>query len=169
MPRITRRSIWHNYRPPTKLREGNVFTGVCHSAHGGGNGELYPRDHASSLGLYPPPTNHKSRRYASYWNAFLFSMLIFFDKCPPGEVDITRLPCLSVWTDPGVGREDEAGRDGFVAEIRGCGRKGRRRKKRTAWELERSDRSYYVAPFVNTMNSLPQFPWAVSANSSCTI
>ena len=24
-----------DYRPPTKLREGNVFTGVCHSVHGG--------------------------------------------------------------------------------------------------------------------------------------
>ena len=24
------------YRPPTKLGEGNVFTGVCHSVHGGG-------------------------------------------------------------------------------------------------------------------------------------
>ena len=23
------------YRPPTKLREGNVFTGVCHSVGGG--------------------------------------------------------------------------------------------------------------------------------------
>ena len=24
------------YRPQTKLREGNVFTPVCHSVHGGG-------------------------------------------------------------------------------------------------------------------------------------
>ena len=24
------------YRPPTKLREGNVFTGVCHSVQGRG-------------------------------------------------------------------------------------------------------------------------------------
>ena len=28
------------YRPPTKLREGNVFTGVCHSVHGG-RGTVY--------------------------------------------------------------------------------------------------------------------------------
>ena len=25
------------YRPPTKLREGNVFTNVCHSVHGWGS------------------------------------------------------------------------------------------------------------------------------------
>ena len=25
----------HHYRPPTKLREGNVFTPVCHSFQGG--------------------------------------------------------------------------------------------------------------------------------------
>ena len=26
------------YRPQMKLREGNVFTGVCHSVHGAGGG-----------------------------------------------------------------------------------------------------------------------------------
>ena len=33
----TRHTSWirYFYRPPTKLREGNVFTGVCHSVHGG--------------------------------------------------------------------------------------------------------------------------------------
>ena len=28
------------FRPPTKLREGNVFTGVCHSVHGMGLGRI---------------------------------------------------------------------------------------------------------------------------------
>ena len=28
-------SLTHCYRPQTKLREGNVFTPVCHSVHGG--------------------------------------------------------------------------------------------------------------------------------------
>ena len=28
-------SISYYYRPPAKLREGNVFTSVCHSVHGG--------------------------------------------------------------------------------------------------------------------------------------
>ena len=40
------------YRPPTKLREGKVFTGVCHSVGGGGRGlsEYVSRDdHQVSL------------------------------------------------------------------------------------------------------------------------
>ena len=31
-----------HYRPPTKLREGNVFTGVCSSGRGGGRISLVP-------------------------------------------------------------------------------------------------------------------------------
>ena len=31
--RVKRKMIHNIYRPPTKLREGNVFTGVCHSVH----------------------------------------------------------------------------------------------------------------------------------------
>ena len=31
-----------NRRPPTKLREGNVFTGVCHSVQGVGPHLEYP-------------------------------------------------------------------------------------------------------------------------------
>ena len=27
--------FYNIYRPPTKLREANVFTGVCHSVHEG--------------------------------------------------------------------------------------------------------------------------------------
>ena len=32
---------YHYYHPQTKLREGNVFTHVCDSVHGGGG--LWPR------------------------------------------------------------------------------------------------------------------------------
>ena len=33
---LLKRELWFYlfyYRPPTKLREGNVFTGTCHSVH----------------------------------------------------------------------------------------------------------------------------------------
>ncbi len=54
------------YRPPTKLREGNVFKGVCQSVHGGSApppGTMPPRT-VRSLGPYPlswdhtPPWDH---------------------------------------------------------------------------------------------------------------
>ena len=35
-------SVSYSYRPPTKLREGNVFTGVCHSVHMGEGGRAVP-------------------------------------------------------------------------------------------------------------------------------
>ena len=91
-----------NYRPPTKLQEGNVFTGVYLST-GRGRVSLVPCPFLvpgpmsflgegvrvslvpCPLGVgipytlpapgipYPPhPRNNKSGRYASYWNAFLF-------------------------------------------------------------------------------------------------
>ena len=69
------------------LGQGNIFTPVCHSVHGGGGlsasvraGILpTPPDHAPA----PPETMHPRRtacweirstrgRYASYWNAILF-------------------------------------------------------------------------------------------------
>ena len=46
---------------------------------GGGGGVVpfhnAPQDHTHP-GLYPPPRNHKSERYASHWNAFL--LFVFF-------------------------------------------------------------------------------------------
>ena len=51
--------------PPVKLREGNVFTGVC----------LF-------TGEYPFPLyeiRSTSGRYASYWNAFLFMITFNID------------------------------------------------------------------------------------------
>ena len=50
------------------VREGNVFTGVCHSVHN--------RPHAYSVTAHPCwLLGHLSwcGRYASYWNAFLFT------------------------------------------------------------------------------------------------
>ena len=54
------------YRPSTKLRECNVFTGVCHSVR---QGQGVPSQNAP--GTAPPPDPQKSGWYASYWNAFL--------------------------------------------------------------------------------------------------
>ena len=77
------------YRPPTKLRKGNVFCRVCHSVQGRGSTQnprpwpwtcplpqamLY-RDHLLfnlDLTVQNPQIRLVSRRSASYWNAFLF-------------------------------------------------------------------------------------------------
>ena len=74
------------YRPPTIVREGSIFTCVCHSVHRGVVWLSHPRttsppprpEHLTPWGQYPPGTrpppplrNHKSGRYTSYWNAFL--------------------------------------------------------------------------------------------------
>ena len=41
-----------NYHPQTKMREGNVFTSVCHSVH---RGKVYtPGKTLSPLGRHPP-------------------------------------------------------------------------------------------------------------------
>ena len=53
--------------PATKLRQGNVFTPVCHSVHGGVS--------ATHTLARPPCPVHAgirstSGRYASHWNAF---------------------------------------------------------------------------------------------------
>ena len=76
----------NHYRPQTKLREGNVFTGVCDSVHGGvpGPGGLWFQwGGAWSGGAGPggsglggvPGGDHADGyccgRYTSYWNAFL--------------------------------------------------------------------------------------------------
>ena len=69
-----------NYCSPKKLREGNVFIGVCVilSTEEGGIG--YPGE-----GVYPAP-NHKSRRYTSYWNVFLLELALRFDHIDDKEV-----------------------------------------------------------------------------------
>ena len=76
----------------TKLQKGNVFMPVCHSVHRWGRCTppgrhplpgipppppplgRHPRGQTSLLGRHPPPDGHCSKRYASYWNAFLFSL-----------------------------------------------------------------------------------------------
>ena len=52
----------------TQLWQGNAFTSVCHSVHREG---VWQAD-------TPPPDGQCSRRYASYWNAFLLSIYKFF-------------------------------------------------------------------------------------------
>ena len=50
--------------------EGNVFTGVCHSVHGGG--VCLWREGCLHGGDKPlPEIRSTGSRYASYWNAFL--------------------------------------------------------------------------------------------------
>ena len=74
LPKYSRSSY---YRPQPKLRQDNVFTPVCDSVHREG-GSLSGRP---PPGQRPPPTpppldrdsrTVTSRRYAFYWNAFLF-------------------------------------------------------------------------------------------------
>ena len=61
----------------SKLREGKVFRRVCLFTWGGSSAKPpgpdppRPWDQTIPLGPDPPPSNHKSGRYASYWNAFL--------------------------------------------------------------------------------------------------
>ena len=85
------------YRPQTKLREGNVFTGVCDSVHGGVPGPggclftggclvLGGACSGGGLLLAPgeggvpggdPPNGYCCGQYASYWNAFLYFKVSF--------------------------------------------------------------------------------------------
>ena len=68
------------YPPQTKFREGNAFTGVCHSVHSW----VRPSHNAPPSARTVPPwdrtfppspaQNHKSGRYASYWNTFLLQI-----------------------------------------------------------------------------------------------
>ena len=71
------------YRPRSEASEGYVFTGVCHSfCSTGGGGERWATPMVNHLSPPPqdqvrtstpsPPRLHAGRRYASYWNAFLF-------------------------------------------------------------------------------------------------
>ena len=82
----------------TKLRQGNIFTSVCHSVHGGGgrsaplHAGIYPTGPKQTFPPGPktdppgpkeippgpkadtPGARSMSGRYASYWNAFLLGM-----------------------------------------------------------------------------------------------
>ena len=84
-----------HYRPQTKLREGNVFTPVCDSVPGEGGtcgeGDMWwvkrgcmVKGHALWRGVHGERgggvcnrDGHWSRRYAPYWNAFLFREVFF--------------------------------------------------------------------------------------------
>ena len=91
--------VWvSHYRPQTKLRQGNVFIGVCLSTGGisgsvsllwggylwyhvpSGGIQVSRGGHVQEVGTHPPPPGYMgqyeiwstSGRYASCWNAFLF-------------------------------------------------------------------------------------------------
>ena len=68
-------NILHIYRPQRSCGQGYVFTRVCDSVHGGGG---LPQ---CMLGYHPPGSRppgirSMSGRYASYWNAFLYTSLV---------------------------------------------------------------------------------------------
>ena len=59
----------------TKLGQGYIFTGVCHSVNGGVSGPGGCLVLGGCLVETPPRDGHCCGRYASYWNAFLFLVL----------------------------------------------------------------------------------------------
>ena len=81
-------SSWYFCRPQTELQKGYVFTPVCHSVH---RGWVSAPVHAVIHTPFPqadtppwahphladtrPPDGYCSRRYASYWNAFLLGFI----------------------------------------------------------------------------------------------
>ena len=65
---LARIGEWHHNL--SEKTEGNVFTRVCHSVHEGGG--LCPGGQRP-ISRQRPPRTVKSGRYASYWNAFLFT------------------------------------------------------------------------------------------------
>ena len=93
-PSQTTTAILQGNPSATKLRQGNVFTGVCQSfcsqcSQGGSVWQTPPwadiprqtppfRHPLPSACWDTPPGGHCSGRYASYWNAFLFSISVQF-------------------------------------------------------------------------------------------
>ena len=105
------------YHPQTNLRDGNVFTPVCQSILSTG---VCPRMHLDrgcsekgrgkrwcGEGVYtpPPPPNttsdgHQSRQYASYWNAFLFQIVIVLIKLRGNYLSIEGRVFSPAWVAP---------------------------------------------------------------------
>ena len=77
--------------PATKLRQGNVFTAVCHSVHGGVChtpwADTPPGRHPRAVHAGIRST---SGRYASYWNAILYSLTILTRSV------LVPIPCLLI-------------------------------------------------------------------------
>ena len=94
----------------TKLGQGNVFTGACHSVHGGGAASVHagipppppPREQTPPRADPPPGADtppeqtppreadasirSMSGRYASYWNAFSFLIQSLLECWVGGEI-----------------------------------------------------------------------------------
>ena len=81
----------------TKLRQGNIFTPVCHSVPWA---DTPPRQTPTSradtpLGRHPPPQTHPhqadgyfSGRYASYWNAFFLLQNTMNRNCMEDKIQL---------------------------------------------------------------------------------
>ena len=68
-------------QPATKLGQGYVFTGVCDSVHMGGSAPGGPAVGGGSGDL--PRVGYCCRRYASYWDAFLFILCLHWPRPRP--------------------------------------------------------------------------------------
>ena len=100
------------YRPKRSFGQGNIFTPVCHSVHGGGGWGVVPDQHNPPSWDQTPPRDQTPPgpdppepdpppgtadsgirstigRYASYWNAFSFTL--FLDNL---RTQISSLPKL---------------------------------------------------------------------------
>ena len=93
------------YRPQTKLREGNVFTPVCLSfcSQGGCLPQCMLGYTTTTTPRQTPPPwadGHCCGRYASYWNAFLFNLLIWLGhlvNCANQLVDCLKISKQHDW------------------------------------------------------------------------
>ena len=85
--------ILFHYCPPTKLREGSVFTNICQSVHGGGT---FPCGTISHIRLIHYPLNHQSTfvqgltQYLFYlvfiWNYYWFMWFKNKKKVPLDQI-----------------------------------------------------------------------------------
>ena len=91
---LVKHSLPNIYRPQRSCGQGNIFTPVCHSVHRGGG--VLPKcmlEYHTPPEQTPPEQTHPPRadtpppgpdssirstsgRYASYWNAFLYSQML---------------------------------------------------------------------------------------------
>ena len=84
--KIKLQTVVYFYRPPTKLREGNVFTPVYQSVRGAGDTPLGPyqqKEHETRQEVTSYPHNYKSRWYTSYLLSFYEIKLILIQECIP--------------------------------------------------------------------------------------
>ena len=120
----------------TSLRQGNVFTHVCDSVHGGGGGgplantplavnplgrhpssaDTPPDRHSTpQVDTHPTTDGHCSGWYASYWNAFLFSNEFYILHYLRNLGNISRPPAILLRP------EDEGCQPPLVRDVKTAG------------------------------------------------